>query len=61
MVGVHSHNSAHDNKNWDKIYDNLGWLTGLKLIQIEQQKTQLLLIILAKNLKPILCKIIKGT
>ena len=23
MVGVHFHNSAHDNRNWDKIYDNL--------------------------------------
>ena len=39
MVGVHFHNSAHDNRNWGKIYDNLRWLTGLKLIQLEQQKT----------------------
>ena len=23
MVGVHFHDSAHDNRNWDKIYDNL--------------------------------------
>ena len=23
MVGVHFLNSAHDNRNWDKIYDNL--------------------------------------
>ena len=23
MIGVHFHNSAHDNRNWDKIYDNL--------------------------------------
>ena len=34
---------------------------GLKLIQLEQQKTQLPLIILAKKLKPILCRVIKGT
>ena len=42
-------------------YNNLRWLVGLKLIQIEQQKAQLPLIILAKYLKPILCRIIKGT
>ena len=23
MVGIHFRNSAHDNRNWDKIYDNL--------------------------------------
>ena len=23
MIDVHFHNSAYDNKNWDKIYDNL--------------------------------------
>ena len=23
MIGVHFHNSAHDNRNWDEIYDNL--------------------------------------
>ena len=23
MVGVHFYNSAHNNRNWDKIYDNL--------------------------------------
>ena len=23
MIGVHFHNSAHDKRNWDKIYDNL--------------------------------------
>ena len=40
---------------------NLRWLVGLKLIQLEQQKIQLLLIILAKNLKPIPCRVIKGT
>ena len=39
----------------------LRWLVGLKLIQLKQQKTQLPLIILAKNLKPVLCRIIKGT
>ena len=39
----------------------LRWLLGLKLIQLEQQKTQLPFIILAKNLKPILCRVIKGT
>ena len=39
----------------------LRWLVVLKLIQLEQQKTQLPLIILAKNLKPILCRVIKGT
>ena len=33
-------------------------LVGLKLIQLEQQKTQLPLIILAKNLKPIFCRVI---
>ena len=39
----------------------LRWLVGLKLIQLEQQKSQLPFIILAKNLKPILCRVIKGT
>ena len=39
----------------------LTWLLGLKLIQLEQQKTQLPFIILAKNLKPILCRVMKGT
>ena len=39
----------------------LRWLVGLKLMQLEQQKTQLPLIILAKNLKPMLRRIIKGT
>ena len=38
----------------------LRWLVGLKLLKLEQQKTQLPLIILAKNLKPILCRVIKG-
>ena len=38
----------------------LGWLVGLKLIQLEQQKTQLPFIILTKNLKPILYRLIKG-
>ena len=37
----------------------LQWLVWLKLL--EQQKTQLRLIILAKHLKPILCRAIKGT
>ena len=37
----------------------LRWLAGLKLIQLEQQKTQLPLITLAKNLKLILSKIFK--
>ena len=23
MIGVHFHNSALDNRNWDKIYDSL--------------------------------------
>ena len=23
MIGVHFHNSANDNRNWDKIYDDL--------------------------------------
>ena len=40
---------------------SLRWLVGLKLIQLEQQKTQLPLIILAKNLKALLCRVIKGT
>ena len=40
---------------------NLRWLLGLKLIQLEQQKPQLPFIILAKNLKPILCRTIKDT
>ena len=40
----------------------LRWLVGLKLIQLEQQiNTQFLFIILAKKLKPMLCKVIKGT
>ena len=39
----------------------LKWLVGLKLIQLEQQKTQLPFIILAKNVKPIICRVIKGT
>ena len=39
----------------------LRWLAELKLIQLEQQKTQLPFIILAKYLKPILCRVIKGT
>ena len=39
----------------------LRWLVGLKLIQLERQKTQLPVITLAKNLKPILCRAIKGT
>ena len=38
----------------------LRWLVGLKLIQLEQQKTQLPLIILTKYLKPILYRVIKG-
>ena len=39
----------------------LRWLVGLTPIQREQQKTQLPLIILAKNLKPIIWRVIKGT
>ena len=39
----------------------LRWLVGLKLIQLEQQKMQLPFIILAKNLKSILCRVIDGT
>ena len=23
MIGVYFHNSTHDNRNWEKIYDNL--------------------------------------
>ena len=42
-------------------YCLLRWLVGLKLIQLEQQKAHFTLIILAKNLKPILCGVIKGT
>ena len=38
----------------------LRWLVGLKLIELEQQKTQLRFIILAKNLKPMLCSVING-
>ena len=45
--------------HWWSLY--LRWLVGLKLIQFEQQKTQLPVIIVAKNLKPILCRTIKGT
>ena len=37
------------------------WLVGLKQIQLEQQNTQLPLIILGKNLKLILWRIKKGT
>ena len=39
----------------------LRWLVGLNLIQLEQQKMQLPLIVLAKNLKLILCRVLKGT
>ena len=39
----------------------LRWLVGLKLIQLEQQKTQLPFIILAKNLKPILYRVLRDT
>ena len=39
----------------------LRWLVELKLIQLEQQKMQLPFIILAKNLKSILCRVIEGT
>ena len=44
-----------------KEFVGLKWLVGIKLIQLEQQKTQLPVTILAKNLKPILCRAIKGT
>ena len=40
---------------------NLRWLVGLKLVQFEQQKTQLPFLILAKILKPIFCRVVKGT
>ena len=39
----------------------LRWLVGLKLTWLEQQKAQLPFIIIAKNLKPILYRVIKGT
>ena len=39
----------------------LRWLIGLKLIQLKQQKTQLPFIILAKKLKPVLCRVMKDT
>ena len=38
----------------------LRWLVGLKLMQLEQQKTQLPFIILVKKLKPVLCMVITG-
>ena len=38
----------------------LRWLVGLKMLLLEQQKAQLSLIILEKNLKPILCRVIKA-
>ena len=41
--------------------DLLRWFAGLNPIQLEQQKTQLALIILAKNLKPILSRVTKNT
>ena len=44
----------------EELMDQLRWLLGLKLIQLRQQKTQLPLIILAKNLKPVPCKVIKA-
>ena len=47
--------------HFDSVLFLLRWLVGLKLIQLEQQKTQLPFIILAKNLKPVLCRVIKGT
>ena len=43
------------------IHQDLRWLVELKLIQLEQQKTQFPFIILSKYLKPILCRAIKGT
>ena len=52
------------NEGWEARLKNrqtLIWLVWLKLIQLEQQKTQLPFIILAKNLRPILCRVIKGT
>ena len=48
------------NMNFQKSLE-LRWLVGLKLIQLEQQKTQLPFIILTKNLKLILFRVIKGT
>ena len=39
--------------------EQLRWLVGLKLVKLKQQKTQPL-IILAKNLKPLPCRVIKG-
>ena len=40
---------------------DLRWLVRLKLIQLDLQKTQLPFFILAKNLKLILSRVIKGT
>ena len=42
------------------IINDLRWLVGLNLIQLEQQKTQLPFIILAKKLRPILCRVVTG-
>ena len=55
--------SRNDKSVWLNIFAELllRWLVGLKLTQLEQQKTQLTFIILAKNLKLILCMVIKGT
>ena len=49
------------NDTFRKTRDNLlRWLVGLKPIQLEQQKTQFLLIILAKKTKSILYRVIKS-
>ena len=55
---------ANSGNSYNYIKNSLRWLiVGLKLVQLEHQKRQLPLIILAKYLKPInkLCRVIKGT
>ena len=52
------HESLEKQFSWKLM---LSLLVGLKLIQLKQQKTQLPFIILAKNLKPIICRVMKGT
>ena len=56
---VFSKISQNSQENTFARFSFLKWLVGLKLIKLEQQKTQLPFVILAKNLKPTLCRVVK--
>ena len=58
LVATCSHYHSFCNKHFTF---TLMWFVGLKLIQLEQQKIQLPLIIFVKSFKPILYRVIKGT